>query len=163
VRFDVAAAAASSAFHSATAAPAMSSESAVIKQGWLRKLARFGRDMKRCVLRSTSHLITVMRGARSLHLHRDIVFFPPLSRSYFVIAPLDTSSMMPTLTRIANAPIVVFYYTEQPIDLSRTQPHGIITMDNTTTVEAFSAGKKELFCIRMVNAHQKLRRTTKQT
>jgi hypothetical protein len=140
------------------------SDSLVLKAGWLRKLARYGRDLKRC------HPVCV-----PLHF-----VFPARRRycvctrfncnarcRYFVIAPIDPDRMMPQLQRDSQSGgrrgHAIFYYAEQPQDLLKDTPHGIITLDASTTVEPFSVGSKYLFCMRLLHAQQQVRRTTKET
>jgi hypothetical protein len=57
----------------------------------------------------------------------------------------------------------IFYYADQPQDLLKDTPHGIIALDASTTVEPFSVGSKYLFCMRLLHAQQQVRRTTKET
>jgi hypothetical protein len=58
----------------------------------------------------------------------------------------------------------IFYYTDQPQDLLNDTPHGIITLEASTTVEPFSVGSKYLFCLRLLHAQQQRKRfTSKET
>ena len=57
----------------------------------------------------------------------------------------------------------VFYYREEPQNALKQTPHGIIGLDAGTTVEPFAANAKHQFCVRIFNAQQQLRRSTKHT
>jgi hypothetical protein len=75
---------------------------------------------------------------------------------------------LPQRSRAAGAstdklPYAMFYYTNEPQNLAKETPHGIITFADATTVDCCSHGDKDAFCLRLSNAHQQLRRTTKLT
>ena len=87
-------------------------------------------------------------------------------RSFFIIAPFDTVRMLPALritTHGGRLPHAVFYYEEEPHNALKQTPHGIIALDAGATVEPFAASGKHQFCVRICNAQQQLRRTTKHT
>jgi hypothetical protein len=57
----------------------------------------------------------------------------------------------------------MFYYANEPQNLAKETPHGVITFEAATSVECCSNGEKDAFCLRLSNAHQQMRRTTKLT
>ncbi len=64
----------------------------------------------------------------------------------------------------AQHSLAMFYYKDEPQDLLKTPPHGIITLNASTSVEPFAASSKYSFCLRLSNAQQQLRRmTSKET
>jgi hypothetical protein len=83
-------------------------------------------------------------------------------RSYFVVAALDASRLRPRLRRAAattaESIYAVFYYAAQPQDLNTDEPCGVITLDEASAVESYSAGSKHAFCIRLTNAQQHMQR-----
>jgi hypothetical protein len=141
------------------------SDSLVLKAGWLRKLARFGRDLRRyhqaCVpLHSMSPAPCRHRVCTRFNCNAQC--------RYFVIAPIDPDRLMPQLQRDSQSAArrghAIFYYTDQPQDLLKDTPHGIITLEASTTVEPFSVGSKYLFCLRLLHAQQQRKRfTSKET
>ena len=58
----------------------------------------------------------------------------------------------------ATSSYAVFYYAEQPQDLSSSAPCGVLTMDPSSTVETLSASSKHAHCVRLTNARQLVKR-----
>jgi hypothetical protein len=54
----------------------------------------------------------------------------------------------------------LFYYKDEPHDVQRSAPHGIITLPPTAAIEPYSDGGKHLFCVRVSSAQQLVRRMT---
>jgi hypothetical protein len=140
----------------ADSSAAVDSSSLILKRGWLRKLARFGRDMKRCDHATNPTGLNRFMGAAQASSNACF--------SFFVVAPLDPVRMLPLLQPSdqlsGQRGYAVFYYKDEPHNLLQSVPHGIITLSPTTTVEPYSDGSKHLFCVRVSSAQQLVRRLT---
>jgi hypothetical protein len=136
----------------------------ILKQGWLHKLARFGRDMRRCVLEYHASAFERFTPRAAAMCSPSLFAWSTRNAhcSYFVIAPLDAALLRPALytgsCTAANPTYAVFYYVDQPQDVRAATPCGVITMDTSSAVEALIGSGRREHCVRLSNAQQHIKR-----